>query len=140
MARKRSSKQATTEATLAENGQAKATPSKKEAVAEALAQGIDSPMEIAEHVTKTYGLEITTNYVSVIKGELKKKKKAKGRKPGRPPRAAKATAQQPTAKPVPAAKEGGLTPQDLRALTELASRAGGFGRLREFIDVLGDVR
>jgi hypothetical protein len=143
MARKRSgesSQPAPTEATTPENGQAKASPSKKEAVAEALALGIDSPTQIAERLKTIYGLEITTSYVSVIKGELKKKKKGKGRKPGRKPRAEKQATEQPVAKPAPVAKVGGLTPQDLRTLTELASRVGGYGRLREFIDVLGGVR
>ena len=143
MARKKkgdSSEPATTETTPAGNDQAKASPSKKEAVAEALALGIESPTQIAERLKTIYGLEITTGYVSVIKGELKKKKKGKGVKPGRKPRAEKYTTKEPAAKPAPAAKEGGLTPQDLRALTELASRVGSYGRLREFIDVLGNVR
>jgi hypothetical protein len=106
--------------------------------------GIDSPTQIAERLKTVYGLDITPNYVSLIKGELGKTKKRKmrkpGRKPGRKPRAEKQIAKQPAAKPAPAAKEAGLTPQDLRTLTELARRAGGFVQLREFIDVLGDVR
>jgi hypothetical protein len=140
MARKHSrssSKKATTEAAPADNGQAKAAPTKKDAVKEALEMGISSPTKIAEHVKTTHGLDITANYVSVIKGELGKTKKRKGRKPGRK---AKTTAGQPAAKPVSAPKEGGLSPQDLRLLSELASRVGGFDRLREFIDVLGNVR
>jgi hypothetical protein len=34
-------------------------------------------------------------------------------------------------------REGGLTPHDLRLLTEMAQRAGGFQQLRRFLDVLG---
>ncbi len=128
------------QATTPEIGSSAPTPSNKEAVAEALALGISSPTQIAERLKTVYGLEITPNYVSMIKGDLKKKKKAKGRKPGRKPQAEKVTATPATITPVPAAKESGLTPQDLRALAELASRAGGFSRLREFIDVLDDVR
>ncbi len=134
MARERSddsSNQAATEAT---------SPSKREAVLQALANGITSPTEIAAHLKTAYGLDITTNYVSVIKGELGVTKQRKGKKPGRKPSAERQSAKQPASKPVPAAKEAGLTVQDLRLLAELASRAGGFGRLRDFIDVLGDVR
>jgi hypothetical protein len=134
MARERSddsSNLAATEAT---------TPSKKEAVKQALASGITSPMEIAAHLKSAYGLNITTNYVSVIKGELGKTKKRKGKKPGRKPKAEKLPVNQPVAKPVPVAKESGLTAHDLRLLAELASKAGGFARLREFVDVLGDVQ
>jgi hypothetical protein len=142
MARKRkgdSSQPATTQATHTENDQAKASPSKTEAVEEALEQGMTSPTEIAAHLKTAYGLDITTNYVSMIKTTLKKKK-PKSRKPERKPRVEKETAKEPAAKPAPVAKEGGLTPQDLRTLTDLASRVGGYDRLREFIDVLGDVR
>ena len=140
MARKRSrrsSQQTTTETAPVENALGKASPSKKQAVKEALEMGIASPTKIAEHVKTTYGLDITTNYVSVIKGELGKTKKRKGRKPGRKPKTA---AKQPVAKQLSAPKEGGLTPQDLKLLSEMASRAGGFSQLREFIDVLSNVR
>jgi hypothetical protein len=47
--------------------------------------------------------------------------------------------------PAPARKatpsrEAGLTAQDLRLLSEMARRAGGFQQLREFIGVLGGSR
>jgi hypothetical protein len=120
----------------ATNGQSAPTPSKSDAVKEALANGMSSPTEIAAHLKTAYSLDITPAHVSTIKGNLKKSKKGKGRKPGRKPRAEKQATEQPAAKPAPVAKVGGLTPQDLRTLTELASRVGGFSRLREFIDVL----
>jgi hypothetical protein len=116
------------------------TPTKKQAVAEALAMGIESPTKIAERLKSVYSLDITPNYVSLIKGDLGKTKKRKGRKPGRKPKVTQASTEQPARKTATTAKEGGLTPQDLRLLGELAGRAGGFGRLREFIDVLGNVR
>jgi hypothetical protein len=122
------------------NGQSAPAPTKKEAVAAALAGGMTSPTEIAAHVNSAYGLDITTNYVSVIKGELGYTKKRKGRKPGRKPKTEQAAATLPAARPAPAPKEGGLTPQDLRALNDMASRVGGFDRLREFVDVLSGVR
>jgi hypothetical protein len=49
-----------------------------------------TPTEIAVHLKSAYGLDITTNYVSVIKGELGKTKKRKGRKPGRKPKSERA--------------------------------------------------
>jgi hypothetical protein len=101
---------------------------------------MSSPTEISNHVKTAYGLDVTPNYVSVIKSEIGMTKKSKGRKPGPKSKAEKAAATPPAAKPAPAPREVGLTPQDLRALSEMASRVGGFGRLREFIDVLGDVR
>ena len=139
MARKQSD-DSSNQATTPENGQSAPTPSRREAVREAIANGMSSPTEIAAHLKTAYGLDITTAHVSTIKTALKKKKKRKGRKPGRKAKAEKQAAKEPVAKPVPPAKEGGLTAQDLRLLTELASKAGGFSRLREFIDVLRDVR
>ena len=49
-----------------------ATPSKTEAVKEAIAQGMTSPTEIVAHVKSTYGLDVTPNHVSMIKTALKK--------------------------------------------------------------------
>jgi hypothetical protein len=119
--------------------QAASSPSKTEAVKKAIADGMTSPKEISQHVKTAYGLDITPNYISMIKGNLKKKA-GEGGKPGRKPKAEKATARQPAASPAPAAMGGRLSPDDLRTLTELARRAGGFGHLREFINVLGDLR
>ncbi len=134
MARKRKDKSSNP----AKNGQSAATPSKKQAVREALANGITSPTEIASHLKSAYGLDITTNYVSVIKGELGVTKKHK-RKPGRKPKVKQVAVTEITVEPASAPKANGLTLEDLRSLAELARRVGGFTQLREFIDVLDDV-
>jgi hypothetical protein len=120
-----------------------ATPSKTEAVKEAIAQGMTSPTEIVAHVKSTYGLDVTPNHVSMIKTALKRKGTT-GRKRGRPKGStkkavAKEVAPAP-AKAVSAAKGGSLTPQDLRLLTTLARQAGGIAQLRDYLDVLGNVR
>jgi hypothetical protein len=126
-----SSLPATTEATAAKDGQSASPPSKSDAVKQALSQGMNSPTEIAAHLKSAYGLDITTAHVSTIKGNLKKSKKGKGRKSGRKPRAEKQATEQPAAKPAPVAKVGGLTPQDLRTLTELASPDFSWGSCLE---------
>jgi len=121
-----------------------ATPSKSEAVREAMSKGITSPTAIAAHLKAAYGLDITTAHVSTIKGNLKKRK---GTKRGRPKgstkkaiaEAAAAAAAAVVAKAIPAPKAGGLTLNDLRTLNEMARKAGGYGQLREFLDVLGDL-
>ena len=51
MARKQTSKQATAEDAAADNGQTKASPSKKDAVREALEMGISSDNEDAGEAT-----------------------------------------------------------------------------------------
>jgi hypothetical protein len=118
-----------------------ATPSKSEAVKEAIKQGITSPTSIAAHLKAAYGLDITTAHVSTIKGGLKNKKSATGKR-GRPKGSTKKAVAKEVApaKAAPAAKGTGLTPQDLRLLTNLARQAGGIAQLREYLDVLGNVR
>jgi len=115
---------------------------KQEAVRLALAAGVNSPTEIAAYVKRTFDIDITTAHVSNIKGILNRGKKG-GKKagPGRKKKAQQPVEQpeQPTrTKPTPAA--AGLTAQDLILLAELAARAGGFERLREFVDALGGFR
>ena len=116
---------------------------KTEAVKEALAQGITSPTQIADHIRRRRGLEITPGHVTTIKGALK-------RKGGLPqPSAARASRQeepagtrgeQPAAAPTPTSAPGGLTPQDLAALAAIAERAGGIDRLQEYLAVLKRIR
>jgi hypothetical protein len=118
-----------------------ATPSKSEAVKEAIAQGITSPTAIAAHLKAAYGLDITTAHVSTIKGGLKNKKGATAKR-GRPKGSTKkAVAKEAAPAMATSATTGtGLTPQDLRLLTEMAGRAGGFALLRDFLEVLSNVR
>jgi hypothetical protein len=105
---------------------------KVQAVAGALAKGLDSPKEIADHLRREQGLEITAAYVSVIKGKLRKQGsgKAEGRKARPEGPAARAAVFAPT----------GLTPQDLVALVEIIERAGGIDRLLDFLSVLRRIK
>ena len=117
-----------------------ATPSKSEAVREAMSKGITSPTAIAAHLKAAYGLDITTAHVSTIKGGLKNKKGTGKR--GRPKGSTKKAVAKEVApaKTASAAKGTGLTPMDLRLLSNLARQAGGIAQLREYLDVLGNVR
>jgi hypothetical protein len=118
-----------------ESGGSQPAPSKKEAVEEALAQGMTSPKEIAEHVKRVHGLDVTPGHVSTIKGDLKRAGQLvspKG-KPGRKPRQQTAVAEQ--AAP-PSARGAGLRPQDLTALAEIAERVGGVEQLQQFLTAL----
>jgi hypothetical protein len=136
MARKRS---AGTEMTpqAGENAAHSSTPANKtEAVRLALAAGVSSPTEIAQHIKAQYGMDITPAHVSTIKGNLKRAKKGKkrGRKPGRKPAAASPVAPQ-AAEPARASSSG-LTAKDLVSLIDMARRAGGFDVLQEFVQIL----
>jgi hypothetical protein len=111
-------------------GQAATPKNKTEAVKLAIAGGLTSPSEIVAHVKERYGLDVTPNHVSMIKGSLKKRKG----KPGRKPRQAAPASAAPTA---PAR---GLTPEDLTALASLAEKAGGVDQLVEFLSVLKKIR
>jgi hypothetical protein len=113
-------------------GQAATPKNNTEAVKLAIAGGLTSPTEIVAHVKERYGLDVTPNHVSMIKGNLKKRKK-KG-KPGRKPREAA-----PVSVP-PAAPSRGLTPEDLTALAVLAEKAGGVDQLQEFLSALKKIR
>jgi hypothetical protein len=106
---------------------------KKDAVIEALGKGMTSPSEIAEHINKTYGLNITPGHVSTVKGQLAKGKDGKGKpgrkkgKRGRKPRGAKPAA----AAAAPARR--GLTLEELTTLRQLKERAGGTEQLNAYL-------
>ena len=147
MARKNSNDSTSTEAggnTGSKSKSAKSSINKTHLVEEALKQKITAPQKISEHLMKEYGVDITPAHVSTIKGNLKKRK---GTKRGRPKgstkkaiaEAAAAAAAAVVAKAIPAPKAGGLTLNDLRTLNEMARKAGGYGQLRELLDVLGDL-
>ena len=59
---------------------------KTQAVKLALRDGVKSPTGIAAHVKTKYGMDITPNYVSVIKGKIKRGKKSKRMARSRRPR------------------------------------------------------
>jgi len=116
-------------------GQAAQPLDKAGAVREALAAGIRSRQDILAHVRRKYGMEVSPNYVSRVTSKSKRGKA--GKKPT--PAAPQGTAAQPAAR-APARNGGGLTPQDLVALAELAAKAGGVKRLRDFLEALKRVR
>jgi hypothetical protein len=116
----------------ADNGAGQAAqrpPDKAGAVREALAAGVRSRQDIIAHVRNQYGMEISPNYVSRVTSKARKGKASQKRTPAARP-AAKA----------PARDGGGLTPQDLVALADLAERAGGVEMLRDLLDALKRVR
>jgi hypothetical protein len=104
---------------------------KAQAVRQALKEGLTSPTEIAKHIQAVYGMSITPNYVSVIKGQ-ERGKGGKGKK-----KRAQAQAQEKTstAKATGAGKSG-LSPQDLVTLAGLAEKAGGVKKLQDFLSAL----
>ena len=116
---------------------------KTEAVKQALARGITSPTEIAEHIRREQGLEITPAHVTTIKGTLKRKggltQPAAARQSGQE-EPGEGQGAPPTARPTATPPPGGLTPQDLGALAESAERAGGVDRVQEFLAVLKRIR
>ncbi|MBI1917423.1 MAG: hypothetical protein HYS12_22205 [Planctomycetes bacterium] len=107
---------------------------KTQAVKLALRDGIKSPTGIAEHVKTTYGMDITPNYVSVIKGKMKRGRKAKGK--------AKQAQAEGSEKAAPRAGAGkrGLAPEDIVELAGLAHKAGGYDKLREFLTALNRIK
>src|SRR3954452_1745266 len=72
MAAKRANTTRTDGAEESRKDETKPTPSKKEAVQQALALGITSPTKVSEYVKETYGVEVTPGHVSTIKGTLKR--------------------------------------------------------------------
>jgi hypothetical protein len=63
------------------NGAPQAKPeTKKEAVRLAMAAGVTMPKGIAQYAQDHFGMEIRPQYVSVLKGEMKKKEAAGGQK------------------------------------------------------------
>src|SRR5262249_20048858 len=112
-------------------GAAEQPKDKTQAVKLALRDGIKSPTGIAEHVKATYGMDITPNYVSVIKGKMKRGKKGKGR--------AKKAEGQEKAAPRATMSKSGLTPEDIMDLAGLARKAGGYDKLRDFLTALNRI-
>ncbi len=117
---------------------------KTEAVKKALARGLTSPTEIAEHVRRKQGLTITPAHVTTIKGTLKRKGGLPQRSAARESRqeepAGTSGGEQPATPAASTPSPGGLTPQDLASLADIAERAGGVDRLQEFLAVLKRIR
>jgi hypothetical protein len=116
----------------ASNGQLKEKlTNKAEAVRRALAKlGRKAlPAEIQGFVKAHLGVEMTTQLISVYKSKLTKKKG----KPGRKPKAVRATAE---AAPRPAAHDG-VSFQDLRTVKEIGDRLGR-ARMRELVELMAD--
>jgi hypothetical protein len=139
MGRKRSTTQLGPEANGVQAPQATKPANKQDAVRLALEAGVTSPTAIAQYVQDKFGMEMTVAHVSTTKGILIRQGKArKKRKPGRKPGKKRAEqADGARARVAATTWEEGLTPQDLRLLSEMAQRAGGYAQLRQFIDVLG---
>ena len=113
-----------------------------QAVKDCLDRGVESPTEIVATL-KGQGIEVSPNYVSLIKGKFRTGGKKKGKKRGPKPKAAAqpAAAQSTTAPVKRAATNGaGLSPQDLAGLAELVGKAGGAANLRAYLTVLERIR
>jgi len=108
---------------------------KTQAVKLALRDGIKSPTEIAQHVKTSYGMDITPNYVSVIKGKMKRGRKGKKRT-----KQSQAEGSERAAPRGPGAGRSGLSPEDIVELAGLARKAGGYDKLREFLTALNRIR
>jgi hypothetical protein len=114
---------------------------KQDAVRLALEAGVTSPTQIGGYVKEHFGLEMTAAHASTAKGILLRTRKVKKGKPGPRPGNKRAEQASPTpARTATPSTEAGLTPHDLRLLSEMARRAGGFQRLREYVDLLGGSR
>ena len=109
---------------------------KTQAVKAALRDGLKSPTEIANHVRTKYGMAITPNYVSVIKGKMKRSKKRKGK--GKRSQAGGQALAAP-AHAVTGAKRG-LSPEDIVELADLARKAGGYEKLQKFLNALNSIK
>src|SRR6058998_3482550 len=79
---------------------------KTQAVKLAMRDGVKSPTGIAEHVKTMYGMDITPNYVSVIKGKMKRAKKARAKA-----KQAQAEGQEKAAPRAAGAGKSGLSPE-----------------------------
>jgi len=101
----------------------------------AVAEGVTSPKKIVEYVREKTGLEISPSYASGLKTQLlRSRRKPRQKAPATP-------VAHPAPQPTPHAPQArGLTPEDLADLAEIAARAGGVGKLREFLDALGKIR
>jgi hypothetical protein len=104
---------------------------KMEAVRRALATFDNKarPAELQAYVKGGFGVEMTTQLISVYKSKLVKKKG----KPGRKPKAVEATAE---ATPKPAA-DAGVIFRDLRVVKEISGRLGP-ARVRELVELMTD--
>lgn len=116
------------------SGEAPGLPKDKtQAVKLALRDGVKSPTGIAEYVKEKYGMDITPNYVSVIKGKMKRGRKAK--------RKAKQSQAEGSEKAAPrAGDKRGLSPEDIVELAGLARKAGGYEKLRDFLTALNRIK
>jgi hypothetical protein len=125
-----------THGTQGETGNGKGV-SKLKAVRLSLEElGRDSkPLELQEHLRNKFNIEMTPSYISKYKSLILSKPK-KGKRRGRKPRAAAGTLVV-TVAPVgrPAARAGGITLDDLRALKELSSRLGP-DKVRELVNLV----
>jgi hypothetical protein len=117
---------------------------KKDAIRRALADGVLMPRAIAQYALDEFGMKITPQHISAVKGELKREA-ATGRKKGRPGR--KPRTEAPAVKHAarstlqPASSQGiGLTAQDLASLADIAERAGGLDQLQEVLAILKRLR
>ena len=59
--------------------------SKTAAIKAVLAKGMDKPVEVAKEVKTKFKLDVTANYVSMVKSDLKKKAGAQKKKKAGPP-------------------------------------------------------
>jgi len=80
-------------------------------------------------------MDITPNYVSVIKGKMKRGRKAK-----RKAKQSQEEGAEKVASRGPGAGRGGLSPEDIVELAGLARKAGGYDKLREFLTALNRIK
>ena len=133
MAKTKATKQtgASAQKARAGNGQVKEKlTNKAEAIRRALAKlgKIATPAEIQDFIKTNFGVEMTTPLISVYKSKLTK---TKG-KPGRKPKAVRATAET-----APKSPEGGVTFKDMRTVKEIRNRLGP-ARMRELVAQVAD--
>jgi hypothetical protein len=113
------------------NGQVKEKlTNKAEAIRRALAKlgNRAMPAQIQSFIKSNFGVEMTTPLISVYKSKLTK---TKG-KPGRKPKAVRATAET-----APKSPEGGVTFKDMRTVKEIRNRLGP-ARMRELVALMAD--
>src|SRR6516164_9207841 len=87
------------------------------------------PAEIQDFIKTNFGVEMTTQVISVYKSKLLKKKG----KPGRKPKEAGAVGE---AAPKPVA-HGGVSFKDMRTVKEIRNRLGP-ARMRELVALMAD--
>jgi hypothetical protein len=110
--------------------------SKAQAIAEAFQHlGRDaSGQDVIGYVSQKFGVAVSPNYVSIVRGELKKKRG------GRPKRAqglnGQAEGTRAVSKPVVAPADDLIAL--IREVKALAQRAGGMSELKRLVDVLAE--